>query len=152
MKIQTSDGKVVNKFEKLQDVAIRIQETSIIQEAMRKERAGKVTYRGHSIDVNKSASLTKHISNVLQDMDLSFYKGTAFSNRVYTASFAKHISFLLAWLLSVKLSPKQRASEPVNVAIMATQMKVALKWLTSVMQRMHITADVSTEEMIAKLN
>jgi hypothetical protein len=104
MSIRTSDGVVVDNFEKLQAIVKKIQDTQVMKKVSGREKEGEASYNGHRIRVDNYTALTTHIPNLLNDMALCHWKGEVYSGGkdIFLKCFAKHLHFLLAWFGSIE--------------------------------------------------
>ncbi|MDR2778862.1 MAG: hypothetical protein LBB16_01060 [Puniceicoccales bacterium] len=99
-RIRTSDGVVINDFEKIQQIAERIQSAAVIKRVSEQESHGKVSYNSRIIRVDNHNTLTGQISKVLKDMYMCICKEEVYSgnNAVFREKFARYLNFLLVWL------------------------------------------------------
>jgi hypothetical protein len=136
MKITTSDGKTLNNFENLQNVARKIQNTAVMQGVAKLEDDGKVSYDGHSVAVTDSGGLTAQIPALLGTMRLCNWTGKIHSGSgTFDKKFAECLNFLLAWLCSIG---PQLGKEEVLVNIKARVLEDALEWLVPTMKDLDI--------------
>jgi hypothetical protein len=136
MQIVTVDNKIINYFERLQNVAKKIQRISVMQNVANSEEAGEVSYNGRSIGITSYVELTRQIPGLLRDMSLCSLKGEVYScdKKILQDKFAKLLNFLLAWLCSI---PLQNGNQ-IPISLLAFQIKSALKWLKPLMKSMDI--------------
>jgi hypothetical protein len=143
MKIETSDKKTIDGFEKIQNIAKAVQGTTGLQ-SIANVNSKEVRYKGYVLNANNSKELTAKISSVLEDMSLCNWQGKIYSGEkgVYLRDFAEHLNFLLAWLRSFKKMGKQST---ISVGVESQQMRNALAWLISAMKHTNIrlSADVA---------
>jgi hypothetical protein len=154
MQVQTSDNVVLDNFENLQAIVKKIQKTPILQSVASKEQDSRVTYNGHSIQINNANAysvLRDQISDVLDDMNLCSCQGKIYSGdqNVFQDNFAQCLNFLLTWLGSMRLI----ANTAFQAGVTAMIMKNALEWLESVMEHVGIRSDadlVCVDDMIRR--
>jgi hypothetical protein len=115
--IQTSDGKTLDHFEKIQPVAQKLQSTPVMQNVANRENNSQVSYNSHSISVTDCKTLTAQIPKVLRDVHRCSYTRETCSgiDNVFWGKFAKYLHFLLAWLGSIKGKGSVAIAVAVNV-------------------------------------
>jgi hypothetical protein len=140
MKIETSDKKTIDGFEKIQNIAKAVQGTTGLQ-SIANANSREVRYKSYVLKANNSEGLTIQIPSVLEDMSLCNWQGKIYSGGkgVYLRDFAEHLNFLLTWLRSFKKKGKQST---ISVNIESRQMRNALEWLISVMKHVRARSSV----------
>ncbi|MDR2779195.1 MAG: hypothetical protein LBB16_02815 [Puniceicoccales bacterium] len=135
MKIRTSDGKVLDNFERLNSVIDKTREFLAIKQAAKSERDGEITYDGHQIRVNDSVNLAARISNVLNNMSLCSWNGEIYANgeAVFQSEFAKCLNFLLTWLRDMRNIPDGDDAVKV-VGVTAFEMQSIFEWIKAIIE------------------
>jgi hypothetical protein len=143
MQIITSDGKTLDNFEKIQEIAKKLRGTEAMKASVAKKGGGFVVYGGRSIETSDHGVLSAQIPNVLRDMRLCSWNGKVYSSGSgFEEKFAGYFNFLLAWLESVGLS----------ASVNASVMKDALGWLVSIAKVSMVNTDLgSIKGIIRKL-
>jgi hypothetical protein len=139
----------INDFDGLRGIVGKIRKIPVMKDMLREEPSGQVRYNGQSIAVGDRNALEAQIPNVLTNMDRDFFQGKVYAGRpeVYTKSFARHINLLLTWLNSVFIM-----AGTVPIAITASCLKSALKWISSVQEHLRIDmSNDSVEDIITSL-
>jgi hypothetical protein len=135
MQINTLDGlMIINNFEQFQAV---VEKAEGVEDIRRKD-SNKVTYNGHSINIQPGArrtltnirsNLEKQIPNVLNDMEVWSYCGDCDDKN---GVFREKLNFILVWLRSIRVAAGQVAAQT-NVT--QSQIEIAIEWVYFVMKK-----------------
>jgi hypothetical protein len=143
-RITTLDGKTVNEFEKVRNIAREIGNSQPLKKITCTKESGIVEYQDckgkhHSIKLSDTAKLPARVSGLLNEMSLYHWRGRIYSgdSSIFCEDFAKALKCLMEVLREVGSAGKPKranAGEAGKSWISSEVLTDALEWLPNMMK------------------
>ncbi|MDR1413713.1 MAG: hypothetical protein LBI56_02115 [Puniceicoccales bacterium] len=126
MKITTSDGVSIIRFEKIPEIAGKLLDTKTLSD-IKPNGDKEIKYGNRTIPINDSKELTGFVPTLLDDMSIYNWTGKIYAkDGSFTDYFAKSLYCLLTWFSKIGKSANGKS---VDVEITGLQLEDALRWL-----------------------